>query len=514
MPQSRFLSRSSSVVVLTLAAWFCAFQFAQAASYDGKLQILVVDEQTGEPIAARIELRNSRGRSVRIKSSDAINREGFTVFDGTLDLELRKGDYRFVIEAGPEYQTRPGHFTIERHADDSKTVSLRRHVNMRDEGWWAGDLDVSHRLQDVPLMMRAEGLDFVPVTAQGNFRGKCSEEKQKANSLQHSLSSPLAGPWATLDYRRGGGLLFLGSETLSGVCRFADQDSSLDSINMAHETGAEVIALSPSAWDLPLWIATGDLSAIQIIHRHSKFDGKGDDKKWGRPRDKVFFPGKLGVGRYSEEIYHHVLNCGLRIPPGAGSGAGANKNPVGTNRVYVQCGSEFSRESWLDHLRSGQVMVTNGPLLRTTVEGHPPGHVFEMDQGEVRVFLIALSLSFYEKAPVEYLEIVKNGRVEFEVRLDELAKNRGRLPPLKFDESGWFLVRAVTSNPDTYQFASTGPYYVEANYQRRVSRASVQYFLDWLTAATVEFADNEQVLNDLTAAKPFWQELMNQANAD
>ena len=34
-------------------------------------------------------------------------------------------------------------------------------------------------------------------------------------------------------------------------------------------------------------------------------------------------------------MYYHVLNCGLRIPPVAGSGSGTNDNPVGTNRVYV-----------------------------------------------------------------------------------------------------------------------------------------------------------------------------------
>jgi hypothetical protein len=33
---------------------------------------------------------------------------------------------------------------------------------------------------------------------------------------------------------------------------------------------------------------------------------------------------------------------------------------------------------------------------------------------------------------VDYLEIVKNGRVEHEVRLDEVAKAGGRLPEVTF----------------------------------------------------------------------------------
>jgi len=32
---------------------------------------------------------------------------------------------------------------------------------------------------------------------------------------------------------------------------------------------------------------------------------------------------------------------------------------------------------------------------------------------------------------------------------------------VKFNESGWFLVRVITDNPKTFRFASTAPYYVE-----------------------------------------------------
>ena len=253
---------------------------------------------------------------------------------------------------------------------------------------------------------------------------------------------------------------------------------------------------------------------MQIIHRHALVDDVVDNEGWGYRRDKAFFPGKTGNGRWSERIYHHLLNCGLRIPPAAGSGAGFNKNPVGTNRVYVQCGEEFSSPLWFEGLRAGRVMVTNGPLLRTRVEGQPPGYQFQLDKGESREFQIGLDLAFYEKARVEYLEILKNGRVEHEIRLDEFAKKQGRLPPLEFDESGWFLVRAMTSTTNNYQYASTGPYYVQANYRPRISRSSVEFFLQWLNDASEEFADKPEVLEAIEAALPFWQDLLERANAE
>ena len=123
-------------------------------------------------------------------------------------------------------------------------------------------------------------------------------------------------------------------------------------------------------------------------------------------------------------------------------------------------------------------------------------------------------LAFYEKAPVEYLEIVKNGQTVHEIRLRDLVQQKGRLPVLPFDASGWFLVRAMTSSTKNYQYATTGPYYVASNYQARISRNSVQFFLDWLDAAEQEFADNRAVLTDIAAARPFWQGLFDQANVD
>ncbi len=79
-----------------------------------------------------------------------------------------------------------------------------------------------------------------------------------------------------------------------------------------------------------------------------------DNEAEGRPRDKTFFPGRNGNGRWSEAIYYHVLECGLRIPPAAGSGTGTNESPLGTNRVYVDCGKKFSPARWWDGLDDGK----------------------------------------------------------------------------------------------------------------------------------------------------------------
>ncbi len=149
-----------AIALFVAAALGDAAPAARAAPYDGRLAIAAKDEQTGEPLAVRMELRDARGRPAPVRPDGAVTAGTDIYIDGETTLELRRGDYTFLIEAGPEYRTRPGRFTIERNSEDKKEVTLRRIVDMQREGWWAGDLDVEAPLADLPLMMRARGVDI------------------------------------------------------------------------------------------------------------------------------------------------------------------------------------------------------------------------------------------------------------------------------------------------------------------------------------------------------------------
>lgn len=447
---------SQTALVLTTAisfAWSTPnCPLVQAAPRaDGRLKIEVVDSKTDQPIAARMHLKNARGRPVELRLPGTAEFGGHCYVDGRLTLPLRIGQYTFELDAGPEYRPQSGHFEIDRHADDSQRIEMERFANLAEEGWFGGDLDVSRRLKELPLVMRAEGLNIA---------------------------------------------------------------------RDARKLGGHVVARTPYAWHLPVWLASGQLDAIQLIHHHSLRDGVADDEDDGRPRDRSLYPGRSGNGRWSEAVYYHVLNCGLRMPPAAGSGSGTNDNPIGTNRVYVYCGDEFSDERWWEGLAAGRVFVTNGPLLRPLVEGRPPGYVFHLDAGGSLMLEIGLNLA--TRVPVEYLQIVKNGRAEAEVRLADWKSKKGRLPPIAFDESGWFLVRAVTNNERTYQFASTGPYYVERAGRPRVSRRSVEFFLAWIDAATkrlgempgLDDAARDALLAEQESARWFFKDLLAAANVE
>jgi hypothetical protein len=188
--------------------------------------------------------------------------------------------------------------------------------------------------------------------------------------------------------------------------------------------------------------------------------------------------------------------------------------------VYVYCGDEFSYERWWECLTAGRVFVTNGPLLRPNVEGHAPGHVFLLADGATLSLEIGLELA--TRTPVEYLEIIKNGEVEVSERLADWVGKKGRLPPVTFDDSGWFLVRAVTGDRRKYQFASSGPYYVEKEGRARISRRSVTFFLEWIESAgrrvrelpDLTAAQRAELLAEQAAARSYFEELLAKSNAE
>src|SRR5262249_47039115 len=209
---------------------------------------------------------------------------------------------------------------------------------------------------------------------------------------------------------------------------------------------------------VPVWLASGQVNSIGLANNHMCRSQMYENEAWGKPRDVKRLPPPLGNGFWTQEIYYHVLNCGLRLPPSAGSASGVLPNPVGYNRVYVHTGKDFSYDKWWQNLKAGRVFVTNGPLLRVQANGQLPGHVFSAEKDkEVKIEIKAL-LGGNDKVPA--LEIIRNGSVERTVPVEKLGKD-GSLGTLTFTKSGWFLVRALADNKKTFRFASTGPYYVE-----------------------------------------------------
>ncbi|MHB9046449.1 MAG: CehA/McbA family metallohydrolase, partial [Pirellulales bacterium] len=490
-----------------------------AARADGQVRIFCVDTGTGQEVPFRMHLRNAAGKPPKVRLTPFFN--DHYAFPGSVTLKLARGNYSFQIERGPEYPVISGYFTMNDFADDEKKVELKRIVDMAEKGWWSGDLDVRRPLKDVPLLMQADDLHlaevFPAVGAAVPGQGPKNPPVQFDMNRYYRLA-------AGEDTSAGGQVLFFDPRNDAGpaIAFFrrndpaAEYPSSLDTLSRVRRENLWCDAAKPYSWDLPAWLAAGRLDSIELANADLRRDAMVKNEAGGKPRDVGRLPNPWGHGLWSQEIYYHALNCGLRLPPTAGSGSGVAPNPVGYNRVYVFVGDEFSYEKWFAGLRAGRVVVTNGPLMRPLVNGKLPGHVFKAEAGTTLELTVSLELS--TRDPIQYLELVKNGQVERSVRLDEYAKT-GSLPPLKFTQSGWFLVRAVTDLTKTYRFATTGPYYVEVGEQRRISKKSVQFFLDWVTerarGLTIDDPDKRrEVLEYHRQARDFWRDLGTRANAE
>jgi hypothetical protein len=483
----------------------------------GELEIQATDRDTGRPVAVRMHLKDERGNPV--KGGKAPFWKDHFVFDGAITLNLRPGRYTFEMERGPEYRVRGGSFTIQRESKDVKTVDLPRFVNMAEEGWWSGDLHVHRPPEEIELLMRAEDLHVAPVITWWNDKNSWAGRTPPENPLVKFDENRFYRLMAGEDERGGGALLYFNlAEPLPITGAAREHPSPVAFLKQAHERGGDVHVdiEKPFWWDAPTWVATGMCHSIGVCNNHQWRDGVLENEAWGKPRDKTLFPGVAGNARWTQAIYFHLLNCGLRLPPSAGSASGVLPNPVGYNRVYVHCGDELTWESWWSNLRAGRVVVTNGPLLRPLVNGELPGHVFQGDEGKELRLETALSLSTRDK--IEYLEIIKDGSVVESVRLDDYVKAGGKLPAVAFTQSGWMAIRAVANHAKTYRFALTGPYYVEFGNTPRISRESARFFLDWVNerAAQIKLPDAEQqreVLAPHEEAKEFWTKRLEMANA-
>ena len=490
-----------------------------SASYaaKGEFEIRVVDNDTEKPIAVRMHLKDQRGRTRRARG--AVNWGDHFVFLHKIVLKLPPGTYSFEMERGLEYQVRHGHFVIEAGATDNTTVRMHRFVHMKKEGWWSGDLHVARRPRDMQLLMLAEDLHVAPVVTWGSDAAVTTDKRSLSRNPILFDNDRYYQLLAGRDWRQGGSLLFFNLDQPLLLDRVRSEFSPrVDLLRQTQETEtAHVNIEQPDGWETPLWVASNMVHSIGLATGHLGPEKPLGSRRWGKRPDASLYPDPHGSGQWMQDIYYHLLNCGLRIPPTAASGSGWVSNPVGYNRVYVYIDGDVSYDGWWNALEAGRVVVTNGPLLRPSVHGQLPGHVFRGETGQTIRLKIDLQLAIRDA--VDYLEIVKDGAVAHVVRLDEWAAANGHLPDLEFEESGWFLVRAVARHADAYRFASSGPYYVEIGGKSRVSKKSAQFFLDWVfeRAQGIRLAAPDQhreILKYHRAARDYWQQLVDTANAE
>jgi hypothetical protein len=483
------------------------------ALQSGRVEFAV--SERGEPVPCRIHVFDAAGQTPKIAGYPSW-RDHF-VCAGSASLELPAGKYRYEIERGPEYSAVAGEAEVAAGGERKVSAELRRLHDLKAAGWWSGELHVHRPLEDVPLLMRAEDLHVAPVITWWNNRNLWSGKELPKDLVARLEEGRFTHAMAGEDEREGGALLYFNLARplpLAGSTR--EHPSPMAFLAEARKSpGVHVDIEKPFWWDVPVWLASGQVETIGVANNHMCRSRMYENEAWGKPRDAERLPAPRGNGSWTQEIYYHVLNCGLRVPPSAGSASGVLPNPVGYNRAYVKIEGELTYEKWFEGLRAGQSFVTNGPLLRVAADGKWPGHVF----ASAEPLEIELRGSLEGRDRVPALEVIRDGKPERTAGADEFART-GSLGRLRFERSGWFLVRAIADERKTFRFASTAPWYVEVGGAKsRISRSSVRFFLDWVDEriARVKESDprkREEILEHHRRARAFWEELLKKADAE
>ncbi len=495
----------------------CQVASVENQTKNARLEIAILDASTHKPIQCRVHLKNGDGQPVRAGSLP-FWRDHF-VCPGKVQLDLTAGTYSYEIERGPEYSRTVGWFNFSGGTNKTIKRELRRVANLAEEGWWSGDLHVHRQVNDIELLMQAEDLHVAPVVTWWNNQNQWAKQPVPSRLLIQFDRDRFYHVMGGEDEREGGALLFLNLPQpliIAGSAR--EYPSPMKFVEQARQqAGVWVDVEKPFWWDVPIWLASGTVDSIGLANNHMCREQMYENEAWGKPRDAIRLPSPRGNGFWTQEIYYHILNCGFRIPPSAGSASGVLPNPVGYDRVYVHIGKELTYEKWWEGLRSGRSFVSNGPLFRCRVNGEVPGHIFQGIQG--RELNLEITAKLDTQDSVSSIEVIHNGRVERVVPYDTW-KRTGSLGVLRVKESGWFLVRVITDNQKTFRFASTAPYYVEIGAtRRRISKASAQFFLDWVRERDkrVKLDDptqRQEVLHYHEMAERYWEDLVNRATAE
>jgi len=489
------------------------------AHADSEVRLKVLDG-SGKPLPCRIHVTDEAGQPVFAEGVPSW-RDHF-VCDGTATLAVPGGKYSYVVERGKEYFPAKGSFTVDGEDAVTISISLRRGIDMAKRGWWSGELHVHRAVEEIPLHLRAEDLHVAPVITWWNGRDLWKSRPIPTDTRTKVDGNRFFDVMAGEDEREGGALMFYGlKQPLAlpgGKGEFPEHPSPMKFVEQAREqTGAWIDLEKPFWWDTPVWLASGQINSIGLANNHMCRSRMYESEAWGRPRDTKRLPAPRGNGLWTQEIYYHILNSGLRIPPSAGSVSGVLPNPVGYNRVYVHTGEDLWWDAWWDGLKKGKTFVTNGPLLICKANGKSSGQSFAQD-GENKTY-IDLEIELFSLDSVPAVEVIWNGQVVKSIPV--AGRQKADLQAsFEVEGPGWFLVRAITEREETFRFASTAPWYVEAGGKSHISRKSAEFFADWVDERIErvpmklkDLAKLREVLEYHEKARVFWRKRVADANA-
>ena len=466
----------------------------------GTLRVEVTDAATGTAVPARVSVTGADGRAYAPDDAWRHADEGFARSErrfevgyfhaaGRSSLTVPAGVYTVEISHGLEYAVVRQRVVIREGTVHVLRAPLARIANLRARGWLSGDLHVhmnytGHYRADpasLALQARAEDVHVIEsliVNKEGRmpdlqwFTGRPDPVSTPATTIVHSQEYHTSW-WGHV------GLLGLRDHVLvPGYAAYA-------------ETG--VASLVPTNADVAL-LSRAQGGLMGYVHPFGSVPDPANTTEG--LTNELPVDVALGLVDYMEvvgfsdhlstaTVWYRLLNCGFRIPAGAGTDAMTNyaslRGPVGVNRVFVKTNGT-GHAAFLAGLKAGRTFATNGPLLTFSVNGMEAGSDVRVPAQGAKLRVHATMTSI---VPVDHLEVVSGGLV---VATIPLAGDRTRASAdleLPASESGWYTLRAWSDHAtapvlDVYPFATTSAVYVTVGGSPIRSAGDASYFLAWI----------------------------------
>jgi len=470
---------------------------AAAAVVTGTIQ----DAVTGQPIAARLYLRDATGRWHLAESADPAGHAvpysmerpatGSVEIHTTLSAhpfraEVPVGRLTVRAERGLEYL--PEEKTIEAgDAGAPITLTLTRWSHLAARGWFSGDVFLHRPLAECPNLALAEDLHVLfPIhywTTESGVPPAPGNRTRPGGDPAPALKvvDPTHVIWPVNTEVE----LFTvaGRSHLQGAFWvFGHRGPLTAAVPPFGPIAAQIRAQGGFVdTEKPNWPWTATLVPVlqprffRLLNNHHWRTAFGtgswkpvDAPDWMRcERDPDGNLTEDGWTDFGLKFYYALLNGGFRLIPTAGTGSGVHPVPAGFSRTCVHQPDGFSYDSWMTALHAGRCFVTNGPSLIATFDGQPPGHEFRLSQGDV----VRVRYEARAAHGVQRIELIQNGDVVATVTgaADEPS---GELRTT-VARSGWLALRAweLTSD-DRWRLAHTAPVWFEVDGSPEIPKAT------------------------------------------
>jgi len=468
----------------------------------GRIRLTVVDRASGRPTPARVSIVAADGRNFADDEAwrhadDGFDRKqrsfeyGYFHTPGTSTITAPAAPIEVEVSRGPEYRVVRRTLTLQSDSTQTVRVVLDRLADLPAAGWYSADLHVHMNYggayrntpSNLAFQARAEDVHLVEnlivnkegrIPDIGHFTGRPDPVSTPTTLIVHDQE------YHTSVWGHTGLLGLARNVILPGYAGYANTAAaSLD------PTNADVFDQAHAQDAL-----TG------YVHPFDSYPNPGDTSKaltHELPVDvalgKVDYYEALGfVDDYTAtaRVWYQLLNCGFRLPAGAGTDAMANfaslRGPVGMNRVFAKLTGPLTHRGWLAALKAGRTFATNGPLLGFTLNGKEPGSELALPPGGGK---LVAQVSLKSNVPLDQLEIVRNGEVVATVPLSGDGTSASARITLPVVESGWYLLRTRGKGPaypilDFYPYATTSPIYVTVGGQPIRSPRDAEYFISWI----------------------------------